>query len=81
MLSFQLCFIIKLITKPYPYVHRSKNEKYFIDPKTGDNILFPSIKDKYSLNLSVIVPAYNEENRCKYVCLVIKSDLIYCFLE
>ena len=36
--------------------------------ETGDGYFaFPNIKEKSSLKLSVIVPAYNEEERCKFV--------------
>lgn len=47
-------------------IKRSKKEKYFIDPRTGNEVLFPSIDDEAAVNLSVIVPAYNEEVRCKF---------------
>lgn len=46
-------------------ITRSKKEKYFLDPKTGKLHEFPSIYEECSLNLSVVVPAYNEEIRCK----------------
>lgn len=59
-----MCVLLVATTKPYPNVHRSKREKYFQDPITGKQIEFPSITDKFSLNLSIIIPAYNEEERC-----------------
>lgn len=69
-------------SKQYPIITRSKKEKYFLDPKTGKFEEFPSINDECSLNLSVIVPAYNEEERCK-LNFVIKAPNLKtnnCFL-
>ncbi|KAK3099809.1 hypothetical protein FSP39_010096 [Pinctada imbricata] len=53
-------------SKAYPYLGRYESEKFFIDPnKKGDDkrCEFPSIHDTASRDLSVIVPAYNEEER------------------
>lgn len=61
----KVCIILIAASKPYPIVTRSKKEKCFLDPKTGKLEEFPSINEKCSVNLSVIVPAYNEEIRCK----------------
>jgi len=44
---------------------RFDQEKYFRDPKTGENCEFPSLFDNPSITLSVVVPAYFEEVRCK----------------
>lgn len=63
---FQFCIILIATSNVYPVINRSKKEKYYVDPKTGNEQLFPSIKDEPTINLSVIVPAYNEEVRCKY---------------
>lgn len=41
-----------------------KEEKSFLDPLNRESIPFPSIEEKSSVLLSVIVPAYNEEKRC-----------------
>lgn len=59
----QLFIIQKAITSPYPIIRRHKEERYFLDPEIVENIEFPSIDDEPSLDLSVIVPAYNEESR------------------
>lgn len=56
-----LCVILHLTTKPYPVVLRSEAEKYY-RTMTGKEP-FPSLDDKSSINLSVIVPAYEEEKR------------------
>lgn len=55
------------MSSTYPVVRRSKKEKYFVDPTSGSSIVFPSINDAYEgpIHLSVVVPAYNEELRCK----------------
>ena len=57
------------MTSGPPNLHRHDSEKYFTDPaiKKGDKrVKFPSIHDEGSIDLSVIVPAYNEEDRCKF---------------
>nr|AEE62757.1 unknown [Dendroctonus ponderosae] len=62
-LALGVCIIILAYSKTYPVIFRSKKERQFFDPATGVYINFPAISDKRSLNLSVIVPAYNEEER------------------
>jgi dolichyl-phosphate beta-glucosyltransferase len=59
----QLCIFLKISTKPFPLIKRYVEEKYFIDPVSGDKCLFPSIDDAPTLELSVIIPAYEEEKR------------------
>jgi dolichyl-phosphate beta-glucosyltransferase len=65
LMSIFLAFCVILIatTNEYPIIMRSKKEKEFVDPVTGNAILFPSIDDEPTVKLSVIVPAYNEEER------------------
>ncbi|XP_060530695.1 dolichyl-phosphate beta-glucosyltransferase [Cylas formicarius] len=58
-----VCLILISNSNAYPVVRRSKKEKYFLDPATGENIEFPTITNKSSVYLSVVVPAYNEEVR------------------
>ncbi|KAL8558469.1 dolichyl-phosphate beta-glucosyltransferase [Nucella lapillus] len=59
-----LLVVIKLTTIPNPDLGRHDSEKWFKDPRKEDTYLaFPSITDPPSLDLSVIVPAYNEEER------------------
>ncbi|KAM8717165.1 hypothetical protein ACLKA7_003949 [Drosophila subpalustris] len=50
-------------TKPYPNIIRHKDEKFYLDPKSIKTVEFPSLDDSPTLELSVIVPAYNEEKR------------------
>jgi hypothetical protein len=38
----------------------------FFDPESGQTNEFPSLNDPWSIHLSVIVPAYEEEIRRKY---------------
>ncbi|EFA02177.1 dolichyl-phosphate beta-glucosyltransferase [Tribolium castaneum] len=57
------CILLIVTTSQYPVIVRSKKEKEFLDPVTGNTILFPTLDDKPCKKLSVIVPAYNEENR------------------
>nr|CAG4647323.1 EOG090X0BIY [Megafenestra aurita]SVE92593.1 EOG090X0BIY [Megafenestra aurita] len=61
-------FILGLIfiyatSETYAKVVRFKDENYFLNPKTNEKEKFPSIEDKPTLLLSVIIPAYNEEKR------------------
>ncbi|CAH1400616.1 unnamed protein product [Nezara viridula] len=49
--------------QPYPDIKRSKKEHHFYDVQNSKDIPFPSIKDPPTVSLSVIVPAYNEEER------------------
>ncbi|XP_050299758.1 dolichyl-phosphate beta-glucosyltransferase [Anthonomus grandis grandis] len=58
-----LCIIIIAVSKAHPIVLRSKKEKYFFDPISGTRTEFPSLEENACVNLSVIVPAYNEEIR------------------
>jgi hypothetical protein len=51
--------------KPYPEVMRYEREKSFEDPNTKGRTPFPSLGDEPSTSLSVIVPAFNEEERCE----------------
>lgn len=52
------------MTRSGPDLWSHENEKYFIDPKNLSKIEFPSLKEDASCFLSVVVPAYNEEERC-----------------
>uniref|UniRef100_A0A1B6MTM3 Dolichyl-phosphate beta-glucosyltransferase n=1 Tax=Graphocephala atropunctata TaxID=36148 RepID=A0A1B6MTM3_9HEMI len=58
-----LCVVLMKTTTPYPEVERAEEEKSFLNTKEGLKILFPSIGDPFSVLLSVIVPAYDEEKR------------------
>lgn len=44
---------------------RHEKEKYFLT-STGEKQLFPSLHDSYSRELSVVIPAYNEEDRSEF---------------
>ncbi|TDG44308.1 hypothetical protein AWZ03_009281 [Drosophila navojoa] len=59
-----LAILISLYkSKPYPLITRHKDEKFFLDTDTIKTVEFPSLDDSPTLELSVIVPAYNEEQR------------------
>nr|CAD7598538.1 unnamed protein product [Timema genevievae] len=62
-LSFQLCFVLIKTTTPYPVVSLSEQEKYFLDTKSNKKLEFPSLHEPWSVHLSVIVPAFDEEIR------------------
>uniref|UniRef100_A0A1I8GDS2 Dolichyl-phosphate beta-glucosyltransferase n=1 Tax=Macrostomum lignano TaxID=282301 RepID=A0A1I8GDS2_9PLAT len=61
---FGLLIVVYIITKPYPNLEvTADSELYFYNAKTDSQERFPSIKDKPTVTLSVIVPAYREEKR------------------
>lgn len=51
------------VTAKPPDMYRSEAEKYFYDHKKKGKMPFPSIDDPSDVTLSVIVPAYKEEDR------------------
>ncbi|XP_015593192.1 dolichyl-phosphate beta-glucosyltransferase [Cephus cinctus] len=58
-----LSIILYITTQPYPKVWRHEDEKYFYNALMDKKEPFPSLYDDWSINLSVVVPAYNEEER------------------
>ncbi|RUS90121.1 hypothetical protein EGW08_002088 [Elysia chlorotica] len=50
-------------TSTYPELKRHDSEKFYFDTGTKTKRKFPDYMDKPTLDLSVIVPAYNEEAR------------------
>ncbi|KAL7300245.1 hypothetical protein TKK_0006884 [Trichogramma kaykai] len=61
--AIAMVYLLCKYTEAYPNVHRYDEEKYFTNPNTGKKVAFPSIDENWSVNISVIVPAYNEETR------------------
>lgn len=59
-----------------PDLRRSQSEQTFLDPKDGKRKPFPKISDPPSLYLSLVVPAYKEQNRCEY-CRMFYSFCLY----
>lgn len=59
-----ICLIVKITTKPFPNIENFEQEKSFKTAKSGSELKeFPSLDSPGSLDLSVIIPAYNEELR------------------
>ncbi|RVE52274.1 hypothetical protein evm_003064 [Chilo suppressalis] len=58
-----ISLIIYFVTNPYPIIEHFEEEKTYRDNKTKTRMKFPSIDDPQSINLSIVVPAYNEEER------------------
>lgn len=56
---------MKAITTPYPRIIRHDAEKSYFDVTAKKIEKFPSIDDSPTIALSVVVPAYDEEIRCK----------------
>lgn len=54
-----------------PTLHRHAEEKFFVSAE-GRKEPVPSIHDSPTKELSVVVPSYNEEDRCK-ICLVLRK--------
>lgn len=48
----------------YADKRRADGERYFVD-EHSEQIEFPSLSDRHTVELSVIVPAYNEQYRCE----------------
>ena len=66
MFCMQGLVFIYITTNPDPDMRRYESEKFFIDPNSDDKKMpFPSLSNDATLELSVIVPSYNEEKRCK----------------
>jgi len=58
------CLIVRLTSSPHPEIKVFKQEHYFKTSKTGEETKkFGSLEDPSTLDLSVIVPAYCEEER------------------
>ncbi|KYM83175.1 Dolichyl-phosphate beta-glucosyltransferase [Atta colombica] len=59
-----LFFIIIYVTSErYPKISRDESEKFFFNCQMKIKEAFPSLYDPWSVQLSVIIPAYNEEQR------------------
>uniref|UniRef100_A0A667YPS0 Dolichyl-phosphate beta-glucosyltransferase n=2 Tax=Myripristis murdjan TaxID=586833 RepID=A0A667YPS0_9TELE len=55
-------FVVAHVTASMVNLTRHEKEKYFLTAN-GDKELFPSLHDPHSRELSVVIPAYNEELR------------------
>ncbi|XP_073997218.1 dolichyl-phosphate beta-glucosyltransferase wollknaeuel [Rhodnius prolixus] len=62
LISLLLC-VVFYNTTPYPSIRRSEKEKCYYDTEEKKCLPFPSISDRWAVHLSVIVPAYDEEQR------------------
>ena len=59
-----LCIFVKLTTEPWPKLETFEQEKTFKTSADGSELRdFPSLDEPGSVDLSVIVPAYNETLR------------------
>nr|CAG4645746.1 EOG090X0BIY [Lynceus sp. MCZ IZ 141354] len=66
--AISLCVLALLVwlcmfSSPYARVIRFEDEIYYLNPANGEKEKLPSLDETSSLQLSVIVPAYNEETR------------------
>ncbi|KAG0725439.1 Dolichyl-phosphate beta-glucosyltransferase [Chionoecetes opilio] len=69
-----LCAVLYWMSETYPSIASHKSEDFFNDPSSGKKLPFPSITDKPSKSLTVVVPAYNEEKRLP---LMLEESLTY----
>lgn len=60
-----------------PTLHRHEEEKFFINAE-GLKEAVPSIHDPPTKELSVVVPSYNEEDRCKIFLIFGKRRKSIC---
>lgn len=58
-----ISIILYVITTPFPEVERFPEETTYYDSKSKSKLKFPKIEQAATLNLSVVIPAYNEEER------------------
>ena len=58
-----------------PHLHQHEEEKFFLNAR-GQREALPSIQDSPTKQLSVVVPSYNEEKRCKpFLILLVRGSL------
>ncbi|XP_070162005.1 dolichyl-phosphate beta-glucosyltransferase [Polyergus mexicanus] len=57
------CVTIYITSEQYPKIWRDESEKFFFNYQTEMREAFPTLHDPWSVHLSVIIPAYNEEQR------------------
>lgn len=66
LVFFQQVIIFLFFTSPPPDMYRYLNEKSYADPNKDNAMVdFPSLYSPASIDLSIVVPAYNEEERRK----------------
>lgn len=59
--------ILRAICTPFPQLRQHDSERFFLDPNNDNkNVKFPSILSIPTIDISVVVPSYNEEKRCKF---------------
>jgi len=51
-------------TSSEPNLSCHDSEKYYLDATVNSKVPFPSLSEEASIDLTVVVPAYNEEERC-----------------
>ncbi|XP_050426849.1 dolichyl-phosphate beta-glucosyltransferase [Adelges cooleyi] len=65
IMSFCLaCWLLFVDSTPYADRRRKDEEQFFVD-QNGKSVRFPSLSEDHSVDLSVVVPAYNEQDRLR----------------
>ncbi|VDP47023.1 unnamed protein product [Schistosoma margrebowiei] len=69
---FQLLIVMYLTTDPYPNLSRSSTEECFYDPDKSEYIKLKfGLTERPEKELSVIIPAYNEDSNKKFTFEII----------
>ena len=64
-LTEQVYIFLWLVTEREPDLKRADSEKVYLVPGSGETRPFPSIDDPPSVYMTLVVPAYKEQDRCK----------------
>lgn len=58
--------------KREPNLAREESEQTFLDPSTGKKHVFPSVDDPPTIYMTLVAPAYKEEERCKVLVVIVR---------
>ncbi|XP_067569442.1 dolichyl-phosphate beta-glucosyltransferase isoform X4 [Pseudorca crassidens] len=73
-----ISFVAFITATEMPHLHRHEDEKFFLNARVQREAL-PSIRDSPTKQLSVVVPSYNEEKRCKPYSIFLKQDPTFTY--
>ncbi|XP_059985023.1 dolichyl-phosphate beta-glucosyltransferase isoform X4 [Lagenorhynchus albirostris] len=73
-----ISFVAFITATEMPHLHRHEDEKFFLNARVQREAL-PSIQDSPTKQLSVVVPSYNEEKRCKPYSIFLKQDPTFTY--
>ncbi|KAJ1077154.1 hypothetical protein K5549_005324 [Capra hircus] len=73
-----ISFVAFITATEMPHLQRHEEEKFFLNAR-GQREALPSIQDSPTKQLSVVVPSYNEEKRCKPSLILLKQDPTFTY--